>query len=245
MPPLAPFRPGLIAVPLIAALALAACQPQATLDLSNQGQVYVDECILEECTTLRLDHASLTDYGQVARLHHVTELMLSSTSFSDLSDLAGMTQLTALHFGNSRVRDLSGLAALPNLRLLHMQGIDPVSWGPVTRLPALEELAVGTFDLRDLSFVAGLPGLKRLHLAQVDERLDLATLGAHPGLRAVHLGDADGMSSIPDLSPLLQLPNLREVSVYTLRPEDHAQAIAALRARGVRVTLTEPVIIVC
>lgn len=234
-----------LSLPMVALIALAGCQPQMGQVLANEGQSFVDDCMVLECGTLALDYRNLTDYRQIARLHHVTELMLSHTDFSNLSDLAGMSQLEALHIGDTRVRDLSGLAALPNLRLLHMQGVTPSSWAPLASLPGLRELAVGTFDLADLSFVADVPGLQRLYLARADAALDLSTLGRHPGLRAIHIGDADGLSTVPDLSPLLRLPNLREVSVFTFTPEDHAGAIAALRARGVRVTLSEPVIIVC
>lgn len=229
------------ALPVLAVCALAACQTTPSTSQFAYGQVRLEQCIAAACTELGLDNAPLRDYAQVAGLSHVTALMLGFTEFADLGDIAAMGQLEELHIGSTQVRDLSGLAAFPNLRLLHMQWVEPTSLAPLAGLRNLRELAIGHAGLSDLSIIAQMPGLQRLHLTHADDRTDLASLGRHPGLQSVHIAS----DAIGDLSPLLRLPALREVSMEAYSDTRHADVIAQLRARGVRVTLTEPVVIVC
>ncbi len=234
------LRPALLASAAITTL--AACQVGQTVPVYDYGQGLVETCAVEACSTLGLDYAPLADYTQLNALSHVTSLMVASTDFSSLSDIAAMGQLNELHMGNSRVQDLSGLANFGNLRLIHMQGIQPADWTPLTQVSGLRELAVGYNGMSDLSFIAQMPGLQRLHLSEVTESTDLSTLGRHRGLRAVHL-DSELVS---DLSPLLRLPNLRQVSItYFGNTDLHTDVIAQLRARGVTVELDELVVPVC
>lgn len=234
------IRPALLAS--AAVTALAACQGTTVTPQYDYGQGLVESCMAEACRTLALDYAPLADYTQLNALSHVTSLMVASTDFARLSDIGAMGQLQELHMGYSDVRDLSGLANFGNLRLIHMQGIQPVDWTPLTQVSGLRELAVGYQGMSDLSFVAQMPGLQRLHLSSTGPQTDLASLGRHPGLRAVHL-DSELVS---DLSPLLSLPNLRQVSItYIGNTDAHDAVIAQLRARGVAVELEELVVPVC
>ncbi|MEX3014415.1 hypothetical protein [Gymnodinialimonas hymeniacidonis] len=232
-------RPALLAS--AAVTALAACQTTPTVSHYEYGQGLVETCAAEACGTLGLDYAPLADYTQLNALSHVTALMVSHTDLANLSDIAAMAQLRELHMGDTQVRDLSGLSQLGNLRLIHMQGIAPTSWEPLTQVSGLRELAVGFYGMSDVSFVANLPRLEQLYLANVGAEMDLSGLGRHRGLRALHLDN----DTVADLSPLLDLPNLRRFSMLTFDPERHGDVIAQLRARGVTVDLEEPAVIVC
>ncbi len=227
--------------PLAAIGALAACQPTTSEFNYDYSAERVAECVQTACTQLGLDYTQMQDYADLAELSHVTALMLGNTNFADLGDIASMTQLRELHIGNTNVRDLSGLAAFPNLRLLHIQDVEPTSWAPLADLRSLQELVIGHSGMRDFSIVAEMPQLRRLMISRVGPETDLSGLGRNPGLQSVHL-DGDGL---PDLSPLLNLPNLREVSMEAFDETRHADVIARLRAQGVRVSLTEPVIVAC
>lgn len=184
---------------------------------------------------------SIANYSELAALSHVTVLMLSYTTFSDLADIAPMTQLQELHIGQTEVQDLTGLAAFPNLRLLHLQGVRPESWAPLAQLTQLRELAVGNADMNDFSFIARLPQLQRLRITNAASDADLSGLGRHPGLQSVDITDI----ALTDISPLLRLPNLKEVSLASYDAETHAAVLAQLRARGVKVNLVENVVVVC
>lgn len=239
MPRLVPLRTAILPVLLVGTL--AACQQTATVQTFDYGEEQLAACIASACTELTLDYAPLPDYSRIAGLNHVTALMLGFTDFADLGDLATMTQLQELHIGYTHVRDLTGIAAFPDLRLLHIQNVEPQSWEPLASLQNLRELAIGHHEMADLSIIARLPRLERLHIANVSDLTDLSGIGSHGGLQSVHL-DNDALS---DLSPLLRLPNLRDVSMDAFDETRHAAVIAQLRARGVRVTITEPVVVVC
>ncbi len=234
------IRPALLVS--VAVTALAACQVGSPAPNFDYGQGLVETCAAEACTTLGLDYAPLADYAQLNALSHVTSLMVAYTDFGNLGDIAEMGQLRELHLGNTRVRDLSGLANFRSLNLIHMQGVQPADWTPLTQISGLRELAVGYIGMTDLSFIAQMPRLQRLYLAQTGAHTDLSTLGRHPGLRAVHIDDED----VADLSPLLNLPNLRQVSIEHIgHIEQHDTVIAQLRARGVTVELEEVLVPVC
>lgn len=228
-------------LPIVAFGALAACQPTPITPSFDYGEERVADCVATACTELTLDYAPLSDYTQIAGLNHVTALMLGFTDFENIGEIAPMAQLRELHIGNTQVRDLTGIAAFRNLELLHVQNIEPENWGPLGAVQSLRELAIGHPGMRDFSIIAQLPQLQRIHISDVGEETDLSGIGAHPGLRSVHLSS----DYLTDLSPLLRLPNLREVSIEASNEVRHAAVIAQLRARGVRVTLTEPVVVVC
>ncbi|WP_224815774.1 hypothetical protein [Hasllibacter sp. MH4015] len=239
MPTLAFMRPALLAATAVAAL--AACQTTPTVSSYQYGNDRVAECAASTCAALMLDYAPIEDYGTLASLSHVTALMLGYTDFADLGEIAAMTQLRELHIGNTRVRDLGGLSAFGALELLHIQGVEPTSWAPLAQLDGVRELAIGHARMTDFSIVAQMSGLRRLHVSHVGSGTDLSGLAGHPGLQSVHLDN----SLIDDLSPLLSLPNLRAFSMEAFDEARHAEIIAQLRARGVRITITEPVVVVC
>ncbi|QXT40775.1 leucine-rich repeat domain-containing protein [Gymnodinialimonas ceratoperidinii] len=236
------FRATTATIHTLCMLALAGCQPSS--DGRDHGQMQLDACVAEACTTLNLDGYGMRDYNAVAGLAHVTSLMVSYTDFADLSELAAMSQLRELHMGMTEVTDLDGLAAFPNLEVLHAQYLEPQSFAPVAGLARLRELAVGSAGLDDLSFVAQMPALHRLLVVNSVQGLDLSPLAGHPGLRALDLRASDGM----DLRPLLTLPNLQEVALSRIGEDidpTQAQVVAQLRARGVSVDLDAIVVPVC
>jgi len=220
---------------------LVACEPLPTGPDYSWGDARVAECAASACTQLEMDNMSIADYSQLAGLTHVTALMLSYTTFSDLADIAPMTHLQELHVGQTEVQDLTGLAAFANLRLLHIQGVNPESWAPLAQLTQLRELAIGHYQMSDFSIIAQLPQLQRLRITNAAADADLSGLGQHRGLLTVDLSD----TTFTDISPLLRLPNLRELSIVSYNAENQADTIAKLRARGVQVRLIEPVIIMC
>ncbi|MGR3710292.1 MAG: leucine-rich repeat domain-containing protein [Alterinioella nitratireducens] len=228
----------------LAAALLMACQTTgntATRASQELGADRLAACEAGACDRLNLDGASLRDYSVLAEMDHITALMISYTDFSDLGQIAPMRQLRELHIGSSAVTDLSGLAAFPDLTVLHAQWLPARDHGAIGGLTGLRELAVGGSNLTDLGFIADLPRLERLNLTLPGEGLTLEALRGHPALRTVHLDN----TGLTDLSVFETLPRLRELSLTEFDTPALQAQIARLRARGITVTLDEPVMVVC
>lgn len=91
----------------------------------------------------------------------------------------------------------------------------------------------GSEELAEVDSLAGIEvcsGLERLTFNTNNKKLDLTPLAALPRLEALDLG----RSRIRDLSPLLALKRLREVTGRI-----DARTAAALRERGVTVTVAD------
>ncbi len=206
-----------------------------------QSMAAVEACRASECGRLDLDSGLMEDYGVIADMTHVTALMMSFTDFETLGDIAAMTQLRELHIGVTRVSNIDGIGALSGLKLLHIQDNPIDDYTPLAALRGLEELAMGNSEAGDLRYLSGLRRLRALNLdnAAIDS---FEGLRGHPSLQTLDLVDA----ALPaDLSPLLSIPNLREVTVsdFSLSPEQQA-VIDQLAARGVEIVAIS-VVVVC
>ncbi len=236
------FRLSLLAFGLVAT---AACQPTPPERDYNQealerGAEKMAACGAASCTTLNLDGARLENYGDIAALTHVNKLMVSYTTLPDISALTPMVQLSELHIGQTKVKSLSPLSAFPNLKLLHAQGLDLSDISPVAQLRGLQELVIGTYKLTDISAVKQLRHLKVLDISD-SKVADLSALKGHPSLEVVEMLN---LSQRPDLAPLLTLRKLRSVTIDQHNLDAAGEAVVAkLRAKGVKVTAVEAVIV--
>lgn len=239
------LRPTLFSA---AFLALTACQvdepPQARTPAERMAlaAVKIEDCARTSCTTLDLDRQLVADYGVAANLTHVTSFMASFSDFNDadLAAIAPMSQLRELHVGNTQLSGIGGVTAFPNLTLLHAQWNDLADPSPIGQLTKLEELALSGTDVGNMSFLRGLRRLERLRLDSADIT-SLEVLRGHPSLRQIDLAEA----TLPDdISVLLTIPNLENVSVtQVMLEESQVAVIAQLEAAGVEITRTVSIIV--
>jgi hypothetical protein len=127
----------------------------------------------------------------------------------DIHDLTGLEHCTALREiilgGGEKLRSLAPLSKLTELRKLKVWG-KFTSLEPLGGLSKLEELDIGG-DMTTLGGLAGLPELRVLRARGPIE--SLATLPKLPKLTTLELDQVEAR----DLSPLLECPRLREVSL--------------------------------
>ena len=222
---------------------LSACNFQESR--FSGGQNVVDRCIETACDTLDLDELPLRNYSQLNETRHVTTLSLQITDFADLEEISGMTQLRELRVNETDIQDFLGLSAFGNLEVLWVSGFDPATLGRMPFPPSIRELGIGHETLEDVAMLPRMPALERLSLGRDSSAFDLAPLGAHEGLLAIYIRNGHSPQTGPlDLAPLLELPNLQEIS-FPYEPSDPAgiAVVEALRARGVEVTINPSVIL--
>ena len=180
----------------------------------------------------------LTDISALAELPKLSKVEFKHNCITDISVLAGMDRLRSVGINDNPVRDISPLAACPNLAFLDL--CDVRSYDPAV----LAQL--GNFDFLDISnatesyrYLDGKSildlriawtGLDDLHVLDRVTRLerleidhtavaDLAPLALHKGLKVLKLAE----TPVTDLSVLLELPQLEEVSISrTQRPAAEA-----------------------
>lgn len=233
----------------LACLALTACQmsaPDKPGNVADRQAARVTkalaDCAATRCAQLNLDGMQVTDFAPAFAMDHVTSLMASYTRFdnADLAAVATMRQLQELHVGSTDVTDLNGLRALPPLRLLHVQGNRVTDFSPIAAQTQLTELAVGRAELHDLRFLAGLTRLENLSL----EGARIHRFDGLTGLNQLRALDLNETALPEDLSPLLRLRNLQELTISEYGLSDAQMAVLAqLEARGVTVSRTSPIIV--
>ena len=232
----------------IAVFALSACQKE-TVRTANEARIIetqskIGDCADVRCETLNIDRGLLEDFSLVASLPHVTALRMSWTDFDDLADIQSMTQLRELHISSTEITSLEGIDTFQNLNILHVQWNREVQdFTPIGKLESLTELALGGNNVGDMEFVENLINLDGLSLVN-GTVTSFEALRGHPNLSRLDLE----MTVLPDdISPLLTIPNLKQVSIRAGgRSEVQNAILDQLRARGVEVEdILEAVVVIC
>ena len=179
---------------------------------------------LEKCSQLsmlHLDSLPLEDLSCLSACKMLRELEL--VNLPDLRSLKGLgdhQQLVRL-FVDHQCESLSDMSALSdNTSLsyveLHNEALLDLSW--LSNAKSLEELELwhtrGVHDLRGLEDHARL---RRMHVEGCDRLVDVSALQACSALREIILGEVYDLS---DISPLVKLPNLRNLQIYGSQLED-------------------------
>ena len=122
--------------------------------------------------------------------------ILSCDHLENLDSLANCKNLDSVYIGNYQGLDLSALSGLQNITAV-----------------TIEESEVSGFDV-----LASFPKLKYLGIRDTTFT-DLSPLRHHPSVEYFRFGYKPGM----DLSVLLEMPNLKEVTVYDLEWNGHSR----------------------
>lgn len=102
---------------------------------------------LEQCRNLdvlKLERLDLTGLDAISACDGLRVLECSYVPFESLAFLSGISTLEYLYLTDGGTLDLSPLADLENLSVLRLYGSDLVSLDPVTQLPALKALDIGS-----------------------------------------------------------------------------------------------------
>ncbi|MGB1236268.1 MAG: leucine-rich repeat domain-containing protein [Planktomarina sp.] len=251
------FRPILLVLSFFITFALTACEDRRSAPLTEaqiaerkearaqrraanearritQGEEIVASCRATQCTTLDLDWKNLSDFTVLNDMRHVKVLMISGTEISDFSDIAGMSGLEELHMRSTNVTSLTGISKFQNLRVLHLSEIASADRSKVASLRGLTELAFVNKD-QSLSFLSKLTTLVDLNMNTSGET-DISPLGKLDMIERLVIRGW----GIKDFAPLLQMDQLKAVTIDDIAPEVSKQ----LSENDVDVSII-PVLVVC
>ena len=156
-------------------------------------------------------------------------LELDGQALEDLQALRSCASLTSLTVRNGTVGDLSALSALP-LQRLELSTVDVSDLTPIWQCAQLTSLSIE--DTEKLTSVEGIQTLQELTTVDFSRtQLENVTpLAACTKLEYITLS---GCANVHDLSPLLDLPSLVNLTLFNTEiPE---QTLQAFQERGVNI----------
>jgi len=161
-------------------------------------------------------HAPLSYFTPISSLTDLEELDLDGSRITDLTILWPLEKLTTLGLNNNYLTDISALARMKSLTSLSLSSNRITDFSPLAELGELEYLNLDSNPSKDMTFASNLLNLRELSFL--------------------------GGNEVPDLGPLMNLPNLEKIQFYCREPapEPLASQLAELYARGVEVPWRPP-----
>ena len=157
--------------------------------------------------TLILAHNQISDISPVKNLKNLTHLKLKDNQVSDISPITELINLEVLEIEHNEISDISPLAGLINLHYLDISDNPFSDISPTAGLTNLEVINFTNKNVGNISFLAGFKKLKSF--TTWDNPIsDISVLAELPQLERVSICHSAG---VPDISPLAELANLKEL----------------------------------
>ena len=192
---------------------------------------------LEQLTNLRrltLECENITDLSPVGKLKYLEELNLREGTYSSLSGMEQLTNLRKMDLSNSGLSDISAFAQMKfsdDPLELHLENTNISDYQALSSIRTIQFLGVSKVDLESLKDTlqeSELYGLMIIETPMTDfKALSGFHIRNHINIYKCGLTSLDGIEAFPlldslylrenaglkDLSPLLALPNLRELVI--------------------------------
>jgi internalin A len=199
---------------------------------------------LSQLTNLNLSNTKVASLDGVAAAFPLLELLdlARCDAIDDVSPLSGASNLRSLHLYGTSITDLTGLRDLPALEELwigpELTSLDGLNALPSVRrlnlgyrgelaglnhggpYPHITELVLPWAPVSDLGIVSRFPGLTEIAFWNAHKVASLEELRGHPSLAKVMLLRTTNSA---DLSPLCDMPALRELHLEDLGERDLSQ----------------------
>ncbi len=183
--------------------------------ITIQGTEYSTDLMQLELNGLGLTDGDILDLKYMINLRY---LNLEDNDLTDLSPVAGLTDLDQINVNNNPdLTDLSPLAGLTELRYVNFNGSPVADYSFMAGLTNLEYIEL--YDVQedsDLSFLSGLTNAKSFFVSgngQMCGVSDLSFLRGMTSLERIGMPVGSDRDEL-DLSPLAELKNLRQLSLY-------------------------------
>lgn len=216
----------------------------ATLNLT--GSVVANLSPLSDLPALReltIDQRMVPGIATIAG-SHLTTLHITHTDGDavpiDLTPLSGLQNLSVLDITPAGTINLAPLRKLSGLTRLTITGTsvsfrdfnytihlqDPAA---ISDLHNLKMLGLAWIDVQNTDFLHGLDRLEEIYINQTRSLTDIGALGTLKSLRSVQLA----ATNVADVSPLLDLPNLRTVTLQVTPAR--LDVVTELKRQGVTI----------
>lgn len=154
----------------------------------------------------RMKQGPIRSLADLSKMPNLEQVYISMQRISDISPLAALKKLETVDIKNNPVTDISPLGELMFLKRVSLFDTHVTDLSPLVQCPMLMELNAGKLPIRSLEAFDGLSGLQILSL--YDSTIETLTgMNKLTQLKYFEVSDIiDG-----DLSPMLMMPNLRDV----------------------------------
>ena len=139
-------------------------------------------------------------------------------NFSDIRDLCPETLKSVRIFNYDHLENLDSLANCKNLDSVYIQNCQGLDLSALSGLQNITVVTIEESEVSGFDVLASFPKLKYLGIRDTTFT-DLSPLRHHPSVEYFRFGYKPGM----DLSVLLEMPNLKEVTVYDLEWNGHSR----------------------
>lgn len=175
------------------------------------GNYISDLTPLSDMTTLRelnLNNNSVEDLSPLQSLDRLEKLFVQCCNITDITPLIKIAALTTVDIADNPCDDFSTLAALEAITHIDISDNGVEAAIAASANPAVRELYANGCGISSLEGFGDLPNLNTLELCG-NGMLDISGIERYADLIYLALRN----ESIPDLTPLTGLPNLRELDL--------------------------------
>lgn len=202
---------------------------------------------LKQLRTIEISSSGLTDLNGIPSLPLMNRVTINKAAPNDLTPLVeALPNLTDLTMHYIRANDLSPLAKLTKMKSLSLYGAEVADFSPLAQCPALVKLDYYASKTPDFSALGKLTQVKEFHggLTKLDSiswlenlpNLESLTLFAEPISDYTPLTKSklqklkiwSMRKPVGDLTPVSQIPTLKELVFWTVEGASNSKQLAAL-----------------
>lgn len=188
------------------------------IDASLKGKTGMLDCnILPDLKGLKVLDLSLFDLRDYSFLQNMSEdiekLSISADTMGgsinfDCKWLLRYSKLNTLYLGKKAKKNIEEISNLPELKKLTIRGIKLKDF-EFLRDRNLESLAIHLCGMTDLSSLRDFHSLKNLELWRIMKLEDISFISTLWGLESLSLQDLKHITSLPDMSKLVNLHDIK------------------------------------
>lgn len=177
-----------------------------SLIATNEEDLHADAKRLFDSNQMR--EGPIRSLADLSKMPNLKQVFLSMQRITDISPLAGLPNLEVADIKNNPITDISPLGELKFLKRVTLFDTRVTDLSPLSLCPMLSDLDAGKLPVQSPAAFEGLDGLRVLSLSETT--LDtLEGIEAFTQLETLTLGGVIN----GNLTPLLDLPNLKSVSL--------------------------------
>lgn len=188
------------------------------IDASLKGKAGMLDCnILPDLKGLKVLDLSLFDLRDYSFLQNMSEDMEKLSISADTTGgsinfdckwLLRYSRLNTLYLGNKAKKNIEEIRNLPELRNLTIRGIKLNNFD-FLREKNLDSLSIHLCGMTDLSSLRDFHSLKHLELWRIMKLKDISFISTLLGLESLSLQDLKHITSLPDMSRLVNLHDIK------------------------------------
>ncbi len=173
---------------------------------ANEEDLHIEAKRLFDSNQMRV--GPIRSLADTIKMPNLNQVFISMQRITDVSPLAELPSVEVLDIKNNPITDISPLGDMKFLKRVTLFDTRVTDLSPLALCPMLSELSAGKLPVQSPGEFEGIEGLRNLNLSET-------TLDTLDGIQSLAQLEAFTVESVidGDLTPLLELPNLKAVSL--------------------------------